>query len=220
MIVDQPGAAEFGRDEQAHRAAGDRVDRLQGLGVAGFQIIDDKASAFDRILALGKDRAGRAAVLQPGCTGFEHTVQRGRRGALLVRQVGVARGHRESVLFSHGRHRENFGRNVEIARHGRDHLELLVVLLAKGCEVRLHLEQELGHHGADAAEEMRTELVLEAYEGRAARGDPGFKALRIHCGDTGCPNRIHLEFRQRSKIGIPGSRIAAKILVRTELGRD
>src|SRR4029077_20413145 len=86
-IVDQPRAAEAGRDQEADGAFLARGERAQRVGGARFQIVelktgarDDRAALRDRIRHLG------AAGDPAGAVG-EHRMERRRDGALLRRQI-------------------------------------------------------------------------------------------------------------------------------------
>ncbi len=73
----------------------------------------------------------------------------------------------------------------------RDHLELLIVLLAEHADVRADLrEQFRGDYRRDAAEEMGAEFILEAGERRALRRDAGGEAFRIHGGGIRGPDEV------------------------------
>ena len=57
-------------------------------------------------------------------------------------------------------------------------------------EIRLHLREQFGDHGGDAAEEMRPEPILEPGRGGAFRHDAGGKARRIHRRQRRRPHQI------------------------------
>ena len=81
---------------------------------------------------------------------------------LLRRQIDVARRHREAVALAHGSGADHLDAEVEIARHLRDHPQLLKILLAEDRDIRPALREQLADHGGDAAEEVRPEAILEA----------------------------------------------------------
>ena len=183
-------------------------DRRQRLGVARFQIIEREVCVLDLGAPHRQDIDHRLAGLQVRGAFLESAMQGRRRRPLGWRQVGVAGRHREAILLAHGRQTDDPGRNIQVARHGGHDPELLVVLLAEHREVGRDLQQQLGHHGADAAEEMRAEFVFEAGQRRSTGRDPGREAVRIHGGDARRPDHVDFLRRQRLKIGIPSPRVA------------
>ena len=195
-----------------------RGDRRQRLGVPDFEIIQREACAGDHFGAAGHRGLDIVAGPQPP-RAFLHGAVQHRRGApLFRRQIDVARRHREAVALAHGARAHHLDAEVEIRRHPRHHPQLLEILFAEDREIRPHLREQLADHGGDAAEEVRTEAVLQTGGGRAFGQDPGGKAVRVHGLDVGIPDQVDILGGELGDIGLPGARVGTEILRWRELG--
>ena len=112
--------------------------------------------------------------------GEQRAVEVRRDGALLRREVDVARAHGEAVRLAQRGHAGDLDRQVEVAHEAADDGELLRVLLAEEQHVRLHHAEQLGDDDGDAVEVARARGALEALGERAADVDVGGEALRVH----------------------------------------
>ena len=134
----------------------------------------------------------------------EHAMERRGKGTFGRAQIRVARRQGQAVLLAYGRGADDLSREVEVPRHARDDLELLVILLAEHGDVGQHLRQQLGDHGRDAAEEMRAECVFEADQRRPLGHDPGGKALRVHLLDRRSPHQVDFRLPRALPSRFPG----------------
>ena len=218
-IIDQPRLADLRRHQQSNRTIAARRDRRQGLRVSRLQIIECEAGIGDRLAPGRQHRVDRLAGADIACALLERAVEHGRRGAILRREIDVARGAGEAVALAHRRNADHRDAEIEILRHLRDDTQLLIILLAEQREVGPHLREQLGDHGGDAAEEMRPILVLEPGERGAFRRDAGGEAVRIHRLGGRRPDHVDLLRAQCGNVGGEGARIGAEIFMGSKLRR-
>src|ERR1700677_1693523 len=81
--------------------------------------------------------------------------------ALLVCEVLVAGAHGETIRIAHGGGWNDGDRHAEVGGHPADDGELLEVLFAEHCDVRLDDVEELGDDGCHAFEMSGTEFAVE-----------------------------------------------------------
>src|SRR5580692_3730796 len=90
----------------------------------------------------------------------KNAMQRRRARAFGCGEVGVAGRKREAVALAYCRHGDNTSLQIEVPRHLRDHLELLIILFAEGRDVGFALDEKLRDDGRDAGEKMRPERIF------------------------------------------------------------
>ncbi|MEY9286259.1 hypothetical protein ABIA03_007451 [Bradyrhizobium yuanmingense] len=187
--------------------------------MADLVIVEHQAGRLDHLRTAGHRRRDRIAGTDAPGALLHGAVEDNGGLALLGREVDVARGHRESVALAHGAGADHLDTEVEVARHLRHHAQLLEILFAEDRDIRPALREQLADDSGDTAEEVRAEAVLEAGERRPLRRDAGGKPLRIHGRDARVPDDIDVLGRELGDVGLPGARIGAEILGRSELGR-
>src|SRR5581483_4787846 len=130
----------------------------------------------------------------------EYAMERRGYRTFLRREVDIARRQGQPVLFAHDRHTDNSNREIEILGELRDHLELLIILLAEQREIRLALDQQLGDHRGNTGEEMRAEGILQSGCRRPFRYDLGRETAWIHHFSRRCPDQVGLFSREYRKV--------------------
>ena len=151
--------------------------------------------------------------------GPQRAGQRQRARPLVRRQVPVAAGQCQSVRFADGRHAHDVHRQVDVAHHGADEGELLVVFLAEVRRVGAGQVQQLEDDGQYPVEEARTAGPLQRLAER-----PGVDP------DRGLPGRVHLRACRGEhqvdtfgagggEVGLERARVPVEVLVRPELQR-
>ncbi|AAW75616.1 ATPases involved in chromosome partitioning [Xanthomonas oryzae pv. oryzae KACC 10331] len=219
QVVDQARAAQAGRD-QGHVRTGVAVARLAEVGQPHHCVIDPETSLLQRVAGrvfhLRARRADGIAVAHLQ----QHLVDIGRDRALFGRQILIARAHRQAIGLAHDAAAQDLDRKRQVGHHLPDHSQLLVILLAEGGHVRLHLIEQPRHHGAYAIEMPRPAFALKhiADAGRVdGRGQRGAEWVhRVHVRQ---PQRIAAGIFQAAQVGLGRTRVARKIFIRAELGR-
>ena len=133
--------------------------------------------------------------------------------------MDIARGHGEAVRLAHRGRTDDLDGQVEVARHGGDDAQLLVILLAEHGDVGLALDQELGDDRRDPGEEMRACRVFEADRGLPLRHHLDRESVRVHVGDRGGPHQIGVLLTQCLNVRREGSWVGREILAGAELRR-
>ena len=110
------------RDE--HRPLAEAVDRLQGLRVAGLEVLGLDTGGGE-LGAGGVETGGEGLGAGPALGGGEGARERRRPLAVGRLQVGIAAAHRQAVGLAHGRDHLYPHREVEVADHAEDDDRLL-----------------------------------------------------------------------------------------------
>src|SRR5690242_9779153 len=173
QVVDQAGLADESSEEHV-AGAGDAGDRLKGVGVDDFRVVNGREGlglqhATDyRLQMQGVAHAGG----QLGAGGFERAMQNGGGAALFGTEVSVARRQRQSVRLADDGADDDFGLEVQVARQLRNDADLLRVLAAEIGKVRLNDLEQFHDDGGDAAKMAGTRTSFEAIT----------QALDVHVG--------------------------------------
>ena len=170
----------MGGDKDAGRAGDGPVNQLQRFSIAQIEIVDpfdpgshQDLSAFDN--GLGRGGAGPNRLRH----GFKRAVEGERLGAVLRRQIFVARTGGEAVFVAHQRRANDLGGDIEVAHHALDDQQLLIVFLAKNRDMGEGLQQQFRHHNRHPAEEMRAAVPAQPLRDTADL-NAGREMLRIH----------------------------------------
>ena len=132
-----------------------------------------------------EQRRRRALAARHGRLGrVERAHQHQRLAALRRIEIDVATRHREPVRLAHDRRADDLDVEQQVAGQAANHLELLEVLLAEDRDVGPRGDEELRHHGRDAAEEMRPRAAAERLA-EFAHLDAGLGAVGIQLGRVG-----------------------------------
>ena len=107
---------------------------------------------------------------------------------------------------------------VEIARHGADHCQLLPVLLAETGDIGADLIEQFAHDRGDPVEMAGTVRAAKARTHPADRDRAG-ETVRIHRLDRRGPQQVCPLGFQHRRILCQLAGIGVEILVRAELGR-
>ena len=237
MVVDERTRwdAETGRDDEAG-ARPERALRDEGVRVHDGEVVEFEArpgeSVVDRVGverpvreqkgAGGRDDdvlRGRSGLAGGRGAGEQRAVEVGRDGALLGREVDVARAHGQAVRLAQRRHAGDLDRQVEVAHEAADDGELLRVLLAEEQHVRLHHAEQLGDDDGDAVEVARARGALEALGERAADVDVGGEALRIHLVGRRREDDRDARLLQEAQVAGLVARVLVEVLAAAELRR-
>ncbi len=207
-------AAPNSRDPARAAAIGCRLSASQSS-----KIVDPgKAGRAERLPGRGQPRCRRPPVRQ--CRrGFPEHARKGAGDRPVGRaQIAVARRQGEAVRLADRRHADDLGRDVEIAGHPPDHLQLLEVLLAEIGPLALRLVEQLGDDRGDAFEMAGTADATEMV-GEAGDLDLGGEARRIDLRGRRCEDQIDAGQLQQRHIARLVAWIGAEILMRAELRR-
>src|ERR1700691_2988616 len=107
--------------------------------VTRFEIIEGKSGRFDRSAGARQNARYRFSRGDFGGGSVEHAVEGRGRGALLGRQITVARRLCETVRLPRGRPPRGAGLKPKVSRQAPYHDELLVILLAENRDIRFAL---------------------------------------------------------------------------------
>ena len=140
------------------------------------------------------------------------------RDPVVARKIGVARAHRQSVLFPDDRRPDDLDAEVEVPRHRADHRQLLVILLSEDRHMGLRREEQLRHHRGDPAEVSGARRAAQPLR-NTGHLDERLAPLRVHVLHAGEVHRIdsrRIEHRQVPRL-VP--RVLLEILAGAELRR-
>ena len=139
-------------------------------------------------------------------------------GALLVREINVAGGAGEAVLFADGRDADDAGRDVEVAGHAADDSQLLEVFFAKVGALWADHAEELCDDRCDAGEVARAEATAE-FGGEVVDGDRGGMAVGVDLCHGGHEEEVDAMGRALGCVALGVAGVDLKVFVGSELGR-
>ena len=119
-------------------------------------------------------------------------------------------------MLAHRRREDKPHRQIEIARHPRDHRALLKILQPEHRRIRLHDREKLQHHRRHAAEMARSRRAAQPARD-AFLIHPRREIRAVHLARGRVENRVCSERRAQFFVLGKRSRVARQVFLRSEL---
>ena len=139
-----------------------------------------------------------------------------RSGALVGREIAIARGEGEPVEFPHDRAADHLDWDVEVTGEARENLPLLVVLAPEDSHRPASEVEELGHDRGDAIEMGLSKFALERLS-HLRYAYLSLEALRVHRIGFRREHEIDPTSAAPVEVALEGSRVAIEVFAFGEL---
>ena len=136
--------------------------------------------------------------------------------ALVAVQVAVPRAHGQPVLLAHDRRADDVDLEVQVADHAADERQLLVILLAEDCDVRVDDHEELQDDGRDAAKVTGTMRAAERLREPLHR-DRRLRPVRVDVVRIGREEHVDTRGGEERAVMFQVARIAREVVGAVEL---